>query len=134
LSRIPTPRQELYRWHGEALQGFASDPVDGEPQCGWFRRRLVKGGPWVPARIWMFQWLCQETGELVADELLQCEVAGSKADPEQEWSWLCSWPITRQQYEYMKADANWAEDNAPHEPKANPRQRVDWSAVPVPTF
>ena len=131
--RTPTPHDQLYAWHRKALRGL--EPVnDGTPHCGYFKRKLVKGGVFVPARIWMVQDIDPETGELQSDELLQCEVNGAYADPEEAWSWICSNPITEQEFLYLEAAGEWSRRHAPAEPMANPHQRVDWMAVPTPTF
>lgn len=131
--RTPTHHDVLYRWHALALQGLER-VTDDTPQCGWFKRKLVKGGVFVPARIWMFQDICIETGELLSDEVLQCEVNGRFADPDDAWSWLCGNPITEQEYLYLEAAGEWSRRHAPAEPMANPHQRVNWMAVPTPTF
>lgn len=131
--RKPTPRDALYRWHADALAGL-NPPVDDTAHCGWFKRKLVKGGVFVPARIWMAQEIDADTGELLCDETLQCEVNGSPADPEEAWSWLCANPITEQEFLYLEAAGEWSRRHAPVEPMANPHQRVDWMAVPTPTF
>lgn len=131
--RIPTPREQLYAWHTDAMDSLEPEN-DGTPRCGWFKRKLVKGGPFVPARIWMVQDVDHDTGELLSDELLQCEVNGAWADPEDAWSWLCGNPITEQEFRFLQASAGWSREHAPQEPMANPYQRVDWMAVPTPTF
>lgn len=133
---LPTPHAELYRWHTRALEDvdlhFVPEAHPDEVQCGWFKRKLVKGGPFVPARIWMFQPV--EDGQLVGDETFQCEVNGSFADAEDQWQWLCRSPITEAEFDYLTAALAWAADNAPDEPMANPREAVDWGRVPTPTF
>lgn len=130
--RIPTPHAEAYNWHREAMAGL--DPEVGqEPQCGWFKRRLVKNGPFVPARIWLDADV-DEAGELISDERFQCEVNGQWADAENQWQWLCGEPITEQEFYFLTASIAWTEAHAPHEPMANVRQPIDWSRVPIPTF
>ena len=133
--RFPTSNDELYAWHKIALEDVALHlipEVTQEPQCGVFKRRLVKGGPFVPCKIWMFQ--PTQDGELVGDETFQCEVNGQYADAEDQWLWLCQNPITEAEYNYMVASLAWAAENAPDEPMANPRDKVDWTKVPVPQF
>lgn len=131
--RIPTPREQLYAWHKDAMDGL--EPAnDGTPRCGWFKRKLVRGGVFVPARIWVVQEVCPETGELLSDELMQCEVNGAFADPEDAWSWICAYPISEQEFRFLEASSQWAREHAPQEPMANPYQRIDWTAVPTPTF
>ena len=132
----PTPHAVLYAWHSNALRGALAEdlPITEEPQCGWFKRRLIRGGLFVPARIWMYQPTDPETGDLVADEALQCEVGGRFADPEIQWPWLNGRPISEQEFNYLTALAGWTAEHAPGEPFANPRQPVDWLKVPTPSF
>ena len=128
--RQPTPHVDLYGWWMVALGG--GDPeTTHEPQCGWFKRRLVKGGPWVPARIWMDQPIDPDTGELCGDETLQCEVAGRWADPEDAWTWLCANPITEQEFRYLTALAEHCARHEPSHPSANPRQPIDHLQTPL---
>lgn len=128
--RKPTPREQLYAWHWKALHG--SSPVnDGTPQCGWWKRKLVKGGVFVPARIWMFQDIDPDTGELLSDELLQCEVNGAWADPEDAWSWICSNPITEQEFRYLTARIEHAVRHEPEDPFADARKPIDLNKTPL---
>lgn len=134
---LPTSQQQLYAWHTQALDDMRlhlAISVDGNPECGWFKCRYVKGGPFVPARIWMFQPIDDESGELVGDEILQAEINGKHADPIDKWSWICSHPITEAEYNYMVANIAWATEHAPDEPAAKPREAVDWTRVPTPQF
>lgn len=133
----PTPLADQLSWWRNALLGIYGDEgphIGEEPQCGWFKRRLVKGGPFVPARIWLYSPTDPETGDLVGDEVLQAEVDGNYADPEQQWSWLNGNPITEAEFKYLTANRAWTSEHAPHEPYANPREPVNWLDVPVPTF
>ena len=133
----PRSQSKLFEWHTQALEDIGlhlSPEVTDEVQCGWFKRRLVKGGIFIPARISMHQPIDQETGDLVGDEVFQCELAGHYADAETQWHWLCQTPITEAEYNYMVASIAWAKDNAPGEPMANPKDKVDWINVPVPQF
>jgi hypothetical protein len=87
----------------------------------------------LPARIWCQQEI-DDAGELLAPEILQAQVAGSPADPDDAWSYLAANPITEAEFRFLSATIEWTQVNAPHEPMANPRQAVDWLAVPIPTF
>jgi hypothetical protein len=127
--RQPTRLSEAYAWHSSAMAG-EHPPVTHDPQCGWFRRKLVKGGPWVPARIWLEQEIDPETGELVRDETMMAEVNGEPADPDDAWTWLCSEPISEEQFNYMEAAAAHARLHAPLSPEARPRQRILVRALP----
>jgi hypothetical protein len=134
--RKPTDIDAALRWHREALKGVfgdASPVTEDEPQVGWYKRRLVKGGPFVPARIWLEREI-DEAGELVSDEILRCEVNSIAADPFREWVWLIKNPISETDFNYMKAVASHAAWYAPHEPQANPRKPIEWNTVSPPSF
>lgn len=136
--RDPTTEAAALAWHTQALNDKALHlAVEAEfetPHCGWFLARMARGGPPVPARIWLEQEVCQETGELLSDEVLKCEINGELRDPFEAWHWLFREPITESQYNYLMARKEYAETWAPTEPSANPYQKTDWSKVPSPTF
>jgi hypothetical protein len=98
--RKPSRIADLYAWHRAALGG-PTPPTwhDGEPQCGWYRTRIVKGGPWVAARIWCEREICHETGELLSDERLLCEVDGQRRNPDAAWLFLT--PISKADYDAL---------------------------------
>lgn len=128
--RTPTPKAVLYAWHSKALRGL--NPVlDGTPQCGWFKRKLVKGGVFVPARIWMFQDIDLDTGELLSDEIMQCEVNGSYADPEDAWSWICGHPIPEAEFHYLTARIAHALRHEPDDPFARTNKAIDLNQTPL---
>lgn len=127
--RKPTPRCHLYEWHTAALAG-EKPQITSEPRCGWFKRTLVKGGAPVGARIWMEQSTDPDTGELVGDEIIRCEVGGKERDATDEWLWLANYPISEADYLYLIADAQWAKNHAHQAPQANPREPVRSRNIP----
>jgi hypothetical protein len=127
--RQPTPISEQYAWHRAALAGDNPE-ITATPQAGWFKRRLVKGGPWVAGRLWLDQPV-DELGELCGDETLQCEVAGRWADPEDAWTWLCANPISEQEFKYLTALAEHCAAHEPSHPSANPRQPINHLQTPL---
>lgn len=129
--RKPTPEADAYAWHRAALAGQAP-PIHGHPEAGWYKRRLVKGGPIVAARIWIHSPIDPETGELIGPEIFLCEVAGQARDAQEEWTWLAYDPISKAQYDYLVADAAWARRNKPDDPAANPRQPIDHLQTEIP--
>ena len=127
--RKPTVLTDLYQWLRQSLSG--QDPqITSEPQCGFFRRRLVRGGPWVPCRIWLHQEI--QEGELVAEERLRCEVDGKEACPIEQWTYLAARPVSEADYNYMVATSRWARKHAPEEAEANPGEKVDFLKLPLP--
>lgn len=128
MNRKPTPDDKLYAWHTQMLAHMATAGTnrggpritESEPQCGWYMRRLIKDGPYHPARIFVERDTDPETGDLISDEKIRCEVDGQRRDPFREWTWLASRPITEDQYMDMLAGGfALPRDEAP--PDADPR-------------
>lgn len=136
--RRPSDDATALAWYWKALND-ASLHLDltidyNLPECGWFQTRLVRGGPMVPARIWLEQEIDIATGELISDEVLKCEINGREADPIDGWQRCAANPIERSLFNFLTATVKWAGDNAPAEPMANPYRSTDWLQVPTPTF
>jgi hypothetical protein len=97
-------------WHSDALvwltthdslRGFPGGLHEGDPHPGWFKRRLVSRGPWIPASITLEAPFDPETGELLGPEEFACEVMGEPRDVMEEWTWLAGSPISRETYTTM---------------------------------
>jgi hypothetical protein len=136
MIRRPIPQAELYAWHTQALidVGFGLLSIPNVPEAGWYKRRLVRGGMFVPAKIWLEQHIDPETGELIADSRWLCEVANIRKDPDEQWEWLSGHPISEADFRFMMAERCWAAEHAPYDPVANPRKPVDWRTAPLPEF
>lgn len=65
--RTPTPDADLYEWWANAVTGNESPRHESDPQCGFYKRRMVAKGPWVPVKV-----ICQREidihGRLISDE------------------------------------------------------------------
>lgn len=108
-------------------------PITMEPMCGYYRRRLVRGGVWVPVAIWLEQEIDPDTGDLLADEVMRCAVAGREADPHEQWTYIAGQPIPHAEYEYLVANQKWAAEYAPESPAAQPGRKIDLNSLP-PVF
>lgn len=128
MIRAPITEYEALAWWRDAL-AEAPDAIPDEPRCGWFKRRLCKGGVFVPARIWLEQDI-GEDGELLGAEM-RCEVNGEPADPFDQWSYLCGEPISEAEFKYLTARGEWAWRYAPNDPVARPREPIDHLSTPV---
>jgi len=95
--RQPTPMFVLFAWWRAALEDPDLPREEGFPQCGFYKTRLVNGGPWVAARIWCEREIDLETCELLGPEKQRCEVDGRYVDPLRIWTYLK--PITRAEYD-----------------------------------
>lgn len=128
--RRPTPNDVAWAWYRATMAGRAP-PIHHEAQCGYFKRRLVRGGPWVPARIWL-EATVDDDGELTAPERLRCQVDGREQDPEEAWLWLADHPIEESEYRFMVAQTIWVKNHAPTEPEAAPQRPMDINKLTLP--
>lgn len=101
--RLPTSPVAALAWWRDAIAGKRPATHEDEPQAGWYRRRLVKGGPWAAARIWLVQEIDPATGELLAPETFACVVAGERRSAYREWTYLASNPVTREEHDRLEA-------------------------------
>ena len=114
------------------------------PEVGFFRLRLVTGGPYVPALIYApcpFAWEPEHPAEDLGwgVEPLRAPVGMQRwtmmaLANEQEIDPLTVWQrgerIDARGYHQMVAAKRRAEHHAPHEPEANPRERIDLRRQP----
>ena len=95
--RTPTPTSTIYAAHSLMIASSRT-PVDAEtPECGWYKTRMIKGGPWVPVVIWLKQEVDDE-GRLTEPESLLCMVGGEYADAHRAWHSCCGRPITKAEW------------------------------------
>lgn len=115
-------------WREELLA--PGQKIPDEPQCGFYQRRLVFGGPLVAARIWREPETDLE-GKLTGREFLRCQLGERLVDPRVEWDRLCRYPIKEGDFHFEIADADHAKRYRPNHPKANPRKPVDILKMPA---
>lgn len=99
-----------------------------EPEIGFYKTRLIKGGPWVPVRIFMGVTPDPNFPDNKMDRspVVQASIGGERhGDPYHLWIWCCGNPIKEPEYNWRMADKEWCGKHAPNEPAANPRQRID---------
>lgn len=130
--RKPTPKSQLYKWYEAALAG-KKPPITHEPQPGYYARRLVKGGPYVPVAIYMVSPV-DDDGNLTGPEYLTCVVDGKLANPEDQWTYVADNPIPESEHRYLEATSRYAKTYDANEPLANPRKAIDHLATPIPEF
>lgn len=127
--RQPTDLADAFQWWRDALAGRAPQ-ITSEPHCGFFQRRFVRGGVFVPVAIFIEQET-DDAGELSTDERLVCLVNGKSADPEAEWTYCAGHPITEPEYRFLIERHKWAKENAPADPFAAPSRKIDFNALPA---
>lgn len=118
--------------------------VAGDPVPGWYRMRLVRHGPWVPARIGFEHPLDFDTGteDLSSAPVWHTFIDGKlvrepNADPAIAGVfrvWMHGEPISETEYLYMVANADYARKHAPSEPQARPKEPIDFTKVDAEFF
>lgn len=111
-----------------------------EPQPGLFRIRLVRGGPWVAARIYHESARDADGNPLDRSVFWWAEIDGQLvADPSPDWStaridkvWLFGRSIDEAEYHHLLRVKRWADAHDPAAPEANPRKTIDLRRLPAP--
>lgn len=109
--RAPTDTHQALAFHRRALAGAREEIREQDPECGWWKMRLVKRGAWVPVRIWLEQEIAD--GELLSPEILKCTVDGQEKDPREVWVWCSQRPIEEHEFRYLTALRSWQKINEP---------------------
>lgn len=119
-------------WWRAAVAGDRP-PITEDPEEGFYKRRLVKGGPWVPVQIWI-EAERDEAGDLLSDEVVKCTVDGVLVDVHSHWSYCAGSPISESEFDYLARVSAHAKARNPREPLANPRRKIDPLKFPLPVF
>lgn len=119
VERIADP---LAWWREELLAPGQMLPA--VPQCGFYQTRLIKGGPWVPARIWREPAL-DANGVDTGRDLLKCSVDGRAKDAMEMFTRLSMNPVKESVFKFGAADSAHAKAFRPDDPKATPNQPID---------
>lgn len=101
MIRQPSPASRLYAWHRSAVAGERPPTHDGLPECGWFKTKLVRGGPYVPVEIRVEREIDPDTGDLTAPERLICICDGRRRNPAALWTFLT--PISRDEHRALSS-------------------------------
>lgn len=110
----------------------------GDPQPGFYRTRLIRGGIMVPVRFWYGPPIV-DGEELDRSYRLNVEVNGRTdfvtedgtrelLDPFEVWP-FCQ-PITQREYQFMHQRIDWAQRYEPGHPAANPTTPIDLGTLP----
>jgi hypothetical protein len=98
----------------------------GTPEPGFYKRRLVKGGPWVAVRFYL-----DDSGKLRVEVDGDTHRDGELIDPHEEWP-VC-WPSSESDHWFFAIMREWSRKHAPHHPAARPRERIDLGSLPPRT-
>lgn len=89
-----------YDYWQQALQGIFGPVHEGDPQPGFWRKRLTRGGAYIPAAIW------EQDGAMVA------VVDQKPADASEIWTFVCRYPITEAEYHKRVETGAWSDEDA----------------------
>lgn len=122
---------------------MSARPID-DPKPGFFKKRLVKGGPFVGARLVYGPPRDPETGGIMEERSWMWEawengrlVRAPSPDPLHAGAfqiWLSGTAIDEAEYRFLVADAEWARAHAPGEPIAQPTKPVNLADLPPDHF
>lgn len=110
-----------------------------DPEPGFFRTRLVKGGPYVAARI-RRTCACTINGPRVHDWRDDCDrfppliadIDGEETSLDRVWHG--GEPISEDMWTYYTQNRAWAIINDETQPEANAGKKVDLLTCAIPTF
>ncbi len=102
--------------------------VSGHFRPGFYRTRLVKGGPFVPVRLREIPPAFGEDGEPLWDYGYVLTVNGEVRDAIKSRG-LAGEPISEADYRHMLAMREHALAHEPDMPEANPDQPVDFNKI-----
>lgn len=126
--RVVARMKDPLEWWREELI-CKGQKLPDEPQCGFYQRRLFKGGDFVPARIWREPEYDIGRDTQTGRDILQCEVGGKPRDPLAEWPRLSMDPIPRATFEKMRKAMPEPGSVQPPSPG-----KKDWTKHPTPSF
>jgi hypothetical protein len=89
-----------YEFWQASLGGSTPPMHEGDPQPGFYRKRVSRGGAFVPVAIWV------QDGRLVA------LVDGVAADAADIWTYVCDKPVTEEAYRERVATGRWQDEDA----------------------
>ena len=117
--------------------------VIDKPQPGLFKMRLVRGGPWVAARIFYEPATDPLTGEALdrsyywratIDGRLIKEPSTDPFEADVDRVWIYGRPIDQAEFDHLSGVSTWAKEHSPTSPEAEPGKAVNLLTVPIPSF
>lgn len=101
-----------YEFWRRALAGERQNVQENAPQCGFYKRRTVKNGPWLPAAICRATEAMARAGGVPVGTIIAL-FKGAIHDATEQWTWICSHPVSEEAYRFAVKEGRW-----PDEPEA----------------
>ena len=114
--------EDPLKWHRESLAGISTPIHDDVIHPGWFKRRLVKGGPEVPVEI--------KVVVIEGEKIISATQDGKPVKADLIWTYVAGKPITKTEFDFMTARAVHARAYLPDSPEANPRRKINHKSIP----
>ena len=108
----------------------------GVPEEGYYRRRLVKDGPWVAVKVWKGFPIDPVTGEMLFErpQMWRGLLNGDDVDIWDVWPECSGGKISEEEYVFILTRHLWAKVHDPTAPEANPRKPIDRNKMPAIRF
>lgn len=115
--------------HGRSMNSIE------EPTAGYYRMRLVMGGPLVGIRIWFGEPLEPWTREpMDRGPRWNAEINGMHGEIDRVWPTCLRHPIDKAEYDYLTESCGWARQNDGFDPMGQPFRKTNWDDASAPTF
>jgi hypothetical protein len=96
-----------YEFWRAALRGEKQPVQEGNLQCGFYKRRLVKDGEWLPIAFWRNN-----------EDQIVCCFDGKLVDPLQHWIFAAKYAVSEASYRHYVRNGHWPDD-VPQSPRSN---------------
>jgi hypothetical protein len=96
-----------YEFWRVALRGGKQPVFESMPQCGFYKRRLIKDGEWLPIAFWRNK-----------DDQIVCCFEGKLVDPLEHWTFAAKHPVNEASYRHYIRNGRWPDDVA-QSPRSN---------------
>ena len=96
-----------YEFWRAALKGEKQPVQESNPQCGFYKRRLVKDGAWLPIAFWRSK-----------DDRIVCCFEGRLVNPVEHWTSAAKYPVSEAAYRHYVRHGHWP-DQSPDVPRSN---------------
>lgn len=104
-----------------------------DPEAGFYKTCLVRGGPFVPVLIYRPAAEDEETGETTNRfGIMVAVIDGESRDVFDAWPYCARNPITGLQYQRMLARSRRAKASDHGEPEAQPYKPIDYGRLDIP--
>lgn len=103
------------------------------PIAGFYRIRLVRGGPLCAARLWLGFGADPDGGDDRGCFMWRAMINGKETDLDRVWPYCADKGCTEAEFLYLLAVHGHAVKWHPNMPEANPRQKIDLHSLP-PVF